>query len=82
MKRVALIGIVVENLESTAKLNEILHDYGDYILGRMGIPCKERGISIISVAIDAPEEIISTVSGKIGQLQGVSSKTIYSKVED
>ena len=79
MKRVALIGIVVEDLESTAKLNEILHDYGDYILGRMGIPCKERGISIISVAIDATEEIVSAVSGKIGKLQGVSSKSIYSK---
>ena len=79
MKRVALIGIVVEDLESTAALNEILHEYGDYILGRMGIPNKERNISIISVAIDAPEDVISTVSGKIGQLPGVSTKTIYSK---
>ncbi len=79
MKRVALIGIVVEDLESTAALNEILHDYSEYILGRRGMPNKERNISIMSVAIDAPEDVISTVSGKIGQLPGVSSKTIYSK---
>ncbi|MBO4897684.1 MAG: iron-only hydrogenase system regulator [Clostridia bacterium] len=79
MKRVALIGIVVEDLGSTAALNEILHDYSEYILGRMGIPNRERNISIMSVAIDAPEDVISTVSGKIGQLEGVSTKTIYSK---
>ncbi len=78
--RVALVGIVVENPDSVARLNEILHAYGEYIIGRMGIPHKERGISIISVAIDAPQDIISALSGKLGNIPGVSSKTIYSKV--
>lgn len=80
--RVALVGIVVENQCSVARLNEILHNYGEYIIGRMGIPHRERGISIISVAIDAPSDIISALSGKLGSLPGVTSKTIYSKVGD
>lgn len=80
--RVALIGVVVENPDSVARLNEILHTYGDYIIGRMGIPHKERGISIISVAIDAPQDVIAALSGKLGNIPGVSSKTIYSKVGD
>lgn len=80
--RVALIGIVVENPDSVARLNELLHKYGEYIIGRMGIPHKERGISIISVAIDAPSDVISALSGKLGSLPGVTSKTIYSKVGD
>ena len=82
MKRIALIAIVVENMESVQKLNLILHDYAEYILGRMGLPCKERGISLISVAIDAPQEIISALSGKIGKLPGVSAKAVYSKLSD
>lgn len=80
--RVALIGIVVEDTESTARLNEILHTYGEYIIGRMGVPHRERGISIISVAVDAPADVISAMSGKLGALRGVTSKTIYSKVGD
>lgn len=78
--RVALIGIVVENFDSVDKLNEILHEYGDFVIGRMGIPYKERSISIISVAVDAPEDTISAISGKIGKLDGISSKTVYAKV--
>ena len=78
--RVALIGIVVENYDSVEKLNEILHEYGEIIIGRMGIPYKEREISIISVAVDAPEDIISAMSGKIGKLDGISSKTVYAKI--
>lgn len=78
--RIALIGLVVEEPDSVARLNEILHIYGDYIIGRMGVPHKERGISIISVAVDAPADIISAMSGKLGAIPGVSSKTIYSKV--
>ena len=78
MDRVALIGIVIENLDSTAKLNEILHDYGDYLIGRMGIPYRKKNISVISVAIDAPQDIINALSGKLGELDGVSIKTIYS----
>jgi len=80
--RVALIGIVVEDMASVAKLNDLLHIYGEYIIGRMGVPHKERGISIISVAMDAPQDIISALSGKLGALHGVTSKTIYSKVGD
>jgi len=80
--RVALIGIVVEDTASVAKLNDLLHTYGEYIIGRMGVPHKERGISIISVAMDAPQDVISALSGKLGALPGVSSKTIYSKVGD
>ena len=78
-KRVALIGIVVEDMNNVESLNHILHEYGDYIIGRMGIPYRSRGISIISVAVDAPMNIISTISGKLGMLKGLRVKTIYSK---
>ena len=78
-KRVALSGIVVEDMNNVESLNHILHEYGDYIIGRMGIPYRSRGISIISVAVDAPMNIISTISGKLGMLKGLSVKTIYSK---
>ena len=75
--RVALIGIVVKNFDSANEINALLHDYGDYIIGRMGIPYREKSINIISVAIDASNDIINTLSGKLGQLDGVSTKTIY-----
>jgi len=82
--RVAIIGIIVENRDehkdSIEKLNRILHDYGNYIIGRMGLPYREKGINIISVAVDAPQDIISALSGKLGRLPGVSTKTLYSKV--
>ena len=78
--RVALIGIIVEKSESAEKINAILHDYAPYILGRMGLPYREKGISIISIAVDAPQDVISTLSGKIGRLEGVSAKTAYSNV--
>lgn len=78
--RVALIGIIVENSDSVTALNDILHEYRDYIIGRMGIPYKTKKISVISVALDAPQNVISTLSGKIGMLDGVSAKTIYSKI--
>ena len=78
--RVALIAIIVEIQESVREVNELLHNYGQYIIGRMGIPYRERGINIISIAIDAPQEIISALSGKIGRLPGVSVKTAYSNV--
>ena len=79
--RVALIGIIVENGEVVDKVNAILHDYSPYILGRMGIPYRQKGISIISIAIDAPQNMISALSGKIGNLDGVSVKTAYSHIE-
>ncbi len=78
--RVALIGIIVENRDSAEALNAILHEFGQYIVGRMGIPYRERNVSIISVAIDAPQDVINTLSGKIGQLPGVTAKTVFSNV--
>lgn len=75
--RVALIGIVIENPDVVEKLNAILHQYGEHIIGRMGIPYRQKGIFIISVAVDAQEDIISGLSGKLGMLPGVSAKTIY-----
>ena len=80
--RVALIGIVVENFDSAQKINDILHHYGQYIIGRMGIPYKERNVSIISVAVDAPTEVISAMSGKLGRLDGVSAKTVYARLSE
>lgn len=77
--RIALIGIVVNHNESTDELNHILSEYGQYIIGRMGIPYREKGISIISIAMDAPNNIISALSGKLGMLPGISTKTIYAK---
>ena len=78
--RVALIGIVVEKAESVEALNRILHEYGSYIIGRMGIPYAKRNINIISIAVDAPSDIISALSGKPGRLDGISTKAVYSKV--
>ena len=74
------MGIIVEDKDSVEKLNALLHDFGDYIIGRMGIPYREKKISILSVAIDAPQNVISTLSGKIGNLNGVSVKIAYSNV--
>ena len=76
--RVAVISIIISNDESVEKVNEILHEYREYVLGRMGIPYREKKICIISVALDAPQNIISTLSGKIGNLPDVSAKTAYS----
>ena len=78
--RVAVMSIIVENSDSIAELNGVLHTYGEYIIGRMGIPYRQRGINIISVAVDAPQDMISAMSGKIGKLSGVSVKTAYSAV--
>lgn len=78
--RVAVMGIIVENSDSVPTLNELLHEYADYIMGRMGIPYRKRGVSVVSIAIDAPQDVISALSGKIGKLQGVSVKTAYSNV--
>ena len=78
--RVAVISIIIENPESVQAMNELLHEYSEYVIGRMGIPYRQRGINIISIAIDAPQDAISTLSGKIGKLKGVSSKVAYSTV--
>ncbi len=80
--RVALMAIIVEDRDSVKELNDLLHEYGDHIIGRMGIPYHKRGISVLSVALDAPNNEISSLSGKIGKLPGVSIKTAYSNVGD
>ncbi len=78
--RVAVMSIIVEKNDAAEKINAILHEYGEHIIGRMGIPYRQRKISIISIAMDAPQNVISTIAGKIGGLEGVSVKTAYSSV--
>ena len=78
--RVAVMSIIVEKSDTVEELNSLLHEYGEYIIGRMGIPYRKRGINIISVAIDASQNTISALSGRIGRLEGVSVKTAYSGV--
>ena len=78
--RVAVISIIIENPESVQTMNEILHQYSEYIIGRMGIPYRAKGVNIISIAVDAPQDKISALSGKIGKLSGVTAKAAYSNV--
>lgn len=78
-KRISIISIIVEDKGASQTINSLLHEFGEYIVGRMGIPYKERGISVICVIIDAPGNITSALSGKLGQLNGVSTKTVTSK---
>ncbi len=78
MERVALIGIIVHDKSVVDELNKILSQFGQYIIGRMGLPYEKRNLSIISIAVDAPQDIISSLSGKLGMLDGVSAKTLYS----
>lgn len=79
--RIAVIGIVVEEEDSVEALNEILHEYRQYIIGRMGIPYPNKQLSVISIAVDGPQSVISALTGKIGKLKGVSSKTAYQSVK-
>ena len=78
--RIAVLSIIVENTDTTAELNDIIHEYAEYMVGRMGIPYRARGINIISLVLDAPQNAISTLSGRIGRLDGVTSKVAYAKV--
>ena len=78
--RVAVMSIIVENMDSVGPLNALLHENGKHIIGRMGIPYHKRGISIISIALDAPQDAIAALSGKIGNVKGISVKTAYSSV--
>ncbi len=78
-KRLAVISIIVVNRDSTEKINAILHEYGDYIVGRMGIPYKEKKVSVMSVVLDAPLSIINSITGKLGMLDGVVAKSLFSK---
>ena len=75
--RVAMLAIIVREGTAVAELNELLHQYGRYIIGRMGVPYHARGVNIISVAMDAPADVISALSGKIGRLSGITAKTVY-----
>ncbi len=77
--RVATIAIIIEKADKASEVNEILHKYSEYIIGRMGIPYRERGLNIINIVLDAPADAISALSGKLGRLNGVTSKAIYSK---
>ena len=74
--RIALIGIIVEDTNAVENVNEILHNYGSYIIGRMGIPYREKQVNIISIVIDAPNDVISSLSGKLGMIKGISVKTV------
>ena len=78
--RVAVMAVIVEEKESAEKLNAVLHEFGDYIIGRMGIPYRAKGINIVSIALDAPQDIISALAGKLGNIEGLSVKTAYSNV--
>ena len=79
--RVAVIAVIIEQVEKAAEVNAVLHDYNELIIGRMGLPYRTRGVNIICVAVDAPQDIISALSGKIGRLPGVTGKTAYSNVK-
>ena len=78
--RIAVMGIIVENTDSVEQLNRLLHQNGQYIIGRMGLPYRDKKVHVVSIAIDAPQDVISALSGKIGKLDGVSVKTAYSNV--
>lgn len=79
-KRLAVISIIVENRDKSAGINVLLSEYGDYIIGRMGIPYREKSVYVLSVVIDAPAEVINTLTGKIGMINGVTAKTLMSKI--
>ena len=79
-KRVAVMGIIVEDPDSVERLNALLHEFGEYIIGRMGLPYRERKISIINIVLDAPTDKINTIAGKLGRLQGVTAKAVCSAV--
>ena len=79
--RIAVMGIIVENINSVEELNRLLHQSGKYIIGRMGLPYRDKKVHIVSIAIDAPQDVISALSGKIGNLDGISVKTAYSNVQ-
>lgn len=80
--RIALLGIVVEQEDAAEPLNRLLHEYKDYIVGRMGIPYRQRGVNLISIVLDAPADAISALSGRIGMLCGVSAKTLYARLPE
>lgn len=78
--KLSVVSIIVKNEESAVKINDLLHEYRQYVVGRMGIPYRDRGVSIISVVLDAPGSVVSALSGKLGMLEGVSAKTLTAKL--
>ncbi|CDE70279.1 MULTISPECIES: TM1266 family iron-only hydrogenase system putative regulator [Jutongia] len=78
-RRIAILGIIVEDMDRVERVNELLHEYREYIVGRMGMPYRERGVSVISVVMDADTNTVSALSGKLGMTPGVSAKAVYSK---
>jgi len=80
--KIALIGIIVENIKSVERVNQLLHEHAQYIVGRMGLPYREKKVHIISVVIDAPETVISSLSGKLGMLEGISVKSVQAKTKN
>lgn len=79
-KRLAVISVIVEDRAASPRINAVLSEFGEFVIGRMGIPYKEKGVSVICVAVDAPSEVINTITGKIGMLEGVTAKTLMSKL--
>ena len=77
--RVAVLTVLIEDLDAAERVNELLHEYGQHVIGRMGIPYRSRGVSVICVVLDAPQPLVSALSGRIGRLHGVSAKTVYTK---
>ena len=79
-KRLAVISLIIENRDRSPEINAILSEFGEYVVGRMGVPYKERGVSVICVIVDAPAEVVNSITGKIGMLEGVTAKTLMSKM--
>ena len=77
--KIAIVAVVIKNKESVEKVNAIFHTYGEFVIGRMGIPYKQKGVNLISIAIDAPQTVLNSLSGKLGMLDGVSSKVLITK---
>ncbi|MDD5823300.1 MAG: iron-only hydrogenase system regulator [Firmicutes bacterium] len=77
--RIAIIGIIIERIEASTAVNAVLHDYSEYIIGRMGLPYKEKNLNVISIVVDAPCDAINTMAGRLGNIEGVSAKAVYSK---
>lgn len=78
-KKIAVVAVVISNMESVNKVNEIFHSFSEYVLGRLGIPYKEKGVNVISIVLDAPTEVLNSLSGKLGMIDGVSSKVMITK---
>ena len=78
-QRISTISVIVEDRSSARQINDLLHQYADYIIGRMGLPCRDRGVSVICVILEAPADVTSALSGRLGQLPGVSSKTMTAR---